>query len=50
MAGITFNTYATCAASVEEINPPALRHNLMNIDDTAGTATRQTDTQPFNMA
>ena len=50
MAGVTFNTYAPCAASVEAFNPPACQHNLMNIDDTAGTPTRQTDTKPFNIA
>ena len=40
MAGVTFNTYATCAASVAAFNPPASRHDFMNIDDTAGTPTR----------
>ena len=27
MAGVTFNTYATCAASVEAFNPPASQFN-----------------------
>ena len=50
MAGVTFNTHATCTASVAAFNPPARRHNLMNIDDTARTPTRHTDTLPFSMA